>query len=183
MTARASTVGGTSYVWDASALHHFGKADRLDVLGAIVTDPRVSTWEHYITDIVVEELEDHGLLRPAWCELVSATELTDVAAFTHWAELMSDGVHDLGEASVAAWASSYGCVAIIDDNDAKRVAQRNGCTAHGSAWLLCECITLGVVDRASAGSLLDAAIEAGARYPFDRHGLVPWAVDEKLLAP
>lgn len=181
MTAGAPAVVPTSHVWDASALHHFGKADRLDVLGAIVT--AASTWSHYVTDIVAEELENHGLARPTWCELVSATELADITAFAAWTQLMSDGIHDLGEAATASWACSYEHVAIIDDDAAKKVARRNGCRAHGSVWLLCTCIALGLVDRASASNLVDAATAAGARYPFDRGGLVAWAVAQKLLEP
>ena len=160
---------------------HFGKADRLDVLGSIVRGPSESTWSHYITDIVVEELENYGITRPDWCEPVSATELADITAFAGWTQLMSDGIHDLGEASTAAWASSYNHVAIIDDDEAKRVAVRNGCRGHGSAWMLGRCITLDLVDRASASSIVDAAIAAGARYPFDRGGLIDWLVDRKLL--
>lgn len=181
MIVPAPAVVPTSYVWDASALHHFGKADRLDVLGTIVGGSNGSTWSHHITDIVVEELERHGLARPEWCELVSATELADITAFAAWTQLMSDGIHDLGEASTTAWAHSYDHIAIIDDLDAKSVARRNGGRVHGSAWLLCQCITHGLVDRASASSLVDAAIAAGARYPFAPRGFGRWAVAEKLL--
>jgi predicted nucleic acid-binding protein len=91
-------------------------------------------------------------------------------------------IHDLGEASVAAWAASHGCTAIIDDGDARLVADRHGCDVHGSLWLLSECIKNGTVDVHPASTLVDAVKAAGARFPrFELGGFHAWAVRVGLL--
>lgn len=168
-------------VWDASALHHVGKAGRLDVLGSFVAGPPNAPWSHVVTDVVVEELERYGLESPSWCEIVSPIELADLIEFAEWANRMSDGIHDLGEASVVAWANRRGLIAVLDDEDAKRVAQRHGCRAHGSLWLLCEAINADLLDVTSASSFVDAVMSVGARFPFARHGFPAWARSRKLL--
>jgi predicted nucleic acid-binding protein len=172
---------GRHFVWDSSALHHVGKAGRLDVLGSFVTGTDTDPWAHYVTEVVVQELAKYGIEAPCWCTVVSATELTDVLEFARWAGLMSDGIHDLGEASVAAWAFTHNCVAVIDDRDARSVAVEHGCQAHGSLWLLCECIGNGTVDVHSASTFADSAKAAGARFPFEPRGFQPWAVEVGLL--
>lgn len=169
------------YVWDASALHHFSKAGRVDVLGTFVAGPTTFPWRHYVTDVVAGELGKYGLDSPSWCEVVGLVELADVLEFANWSTLLSDGVHDQGEASVVAYANRRKLTAIVDDGDARRVAQRNGCDVHGSAWLLCQSINAGCLDAISASSLLDAAIDDGARYPFRKHGFRAWAEAGRLL--
>lgn len=52
---------------------------------------------------------------------------------------------------------------------------------HGSIWMLCRCVTLGAVDRTSVSSLAEAAIDTGARYPFERGKLLVWGRDKGLI--
>lgn len=181
MTPSPGTASGTDFVWDSSALHHVGKASRLDVLGSFVRGTDGSPWRHLTTDVVVEELDRYAITTPGWIDVVEATDLDDVLAFTTWTSLMSDGVHDLGEASVAAWAQRHGMVAIIDDGSARAVAGRHGCAAHGSLWLLCRSINAGLVSLPTASNFADEVLAAGAYWPFPRHGFPRWARGKGLL--
>lgn len=181
MTRSHGTAPGTGFVWDSSALHHVGKASRLDVLGSFVRGMDGSPWRHVTTDVVVDELDRYSISTPAWMDVVEATDLADVLAFATWTSLMSDGVHDLGEASVAAWAQRHGMIAIIDDGVARAGARRNGCAAHGSLWLLCQSINAGLVSLPTASNFADAVLAAGAYWPFQRHGFPRWARAQGLL--
>ena len=173
--------GPLACVWDASALHHVSRAGRLDVLGSFVRGPTDAPWRHYVTEVVLEELDMYDLEGPNWCEIVSTTELADLVEFAVWSERMSDGIHDLGEASVAAWASRRDLIAVIDDKDARKVARRHGCRVHGSLWLLCEAVNADLLDLTSASSFVDAVMAEGARFGFTRHGFAAWARANKLL--
>jgi predicted nucleic acid-binding protein len=156
-------------------------ASRLDVLGEMVKGPPASPWQHVTTDIVAQELQRGQVAVPNWIQVEQLTSLHEVVAFATWSGRLSNGIRDIGEASIAAWASEHGAIAITDDKDAKEVMSSNGCTVHGSLWLLCQAINVGLVDVASVSTLADAALSTGARFPFKPRGFVEWAKSRELL--
>jgi predicted nucleic acid-binding protein len=170
-----------TFAWDASALHHVGKAARLDVLGSFVSGPADAQWRHLVTDVVADELGRYGLTVPQWITIVEPVEFDDILSFGRWADILTDGIHDLGEASITAWAHPRHFTIIVDDRRARAVIEENGGLVHGSLWLLCESIKAGLVDLSTASSYADEVLAAGAYWPFKRYGFVKWARSEGLL--
>jgi predicted nucleic acid-binding protein len=161
-------------VWDASALHHAARADRLDVLGDIV-----KAYDSVITATVLDELDRHGLAdavqHAGWLRVVHVDGLDELPALVRWLQLLSSGQHHRGEATVCAWAEVHGATAIMDDSDAKSAAAHGGLDTHGSLWVLAEGVRSGTLMDSTADGLADALIREGARYPFVGRGYSAWA--------
>jgi predicted nucleic acid-binding protein len=165
-------------VWDASAIHHPAKADRLDVIGDICRQ-----WRNITTAAIVEELQLHGISIDghSWLEVTHVDGLNEIVALGRWIDIVSSGQHNRGEATVLAWAEVHGAIAIIDDGDASKVGRKHGITVHGSLWVLAEAIRSGHLVEAAASGLVDALIHEGARFPFGRGQFLKWAYREGLL--
>jgi predicted nucleic acid-binding protein len=108
-----------SLVAYAMVIHHFAKADRLDVLGACLTE--MST-----THIVAEEVSKYidqypsltSLTELEWLQILPQDTDEELLAFDRWVTLLGAGDHDLGEASVFAAAETHPFIALTDDHDA-----------------------------------------------------------------
>lgn len=120
--------------WDASALHHAARADRLDVFGDLT-----KSYDNVTTAAVVEELARYGLAeaveRSEWLRVVHVDGLDELPALVGWVSRLSAGQHHRGEATVCAWADVHGAVAVIDDDNARRTARRAALDVHGSLWV------------------------------------------------
>ncbi|MFD1518362.1 hypothetical protein [Pseudonocardia yunnanensis] len=168
-------------VWDTSALLHAARASRLDVLGDFVKGTSEHPWNHYIPATVAEELAQLGAAPPDWASVVHVDGLSEIVAFGEWSQRLVAGPHHRGEAAVAAWAQSHAATAVIDDNDARLVAQQHGLDAHGSIWVLCQAISCAVICVYTATSYCDAVISHGARMPFEVGGFEAWVRRQGLI--
>ncbi|WP_219471719.1 hypothetical protein [Nonomuraea rhizosphaerae] len=169
-----------TFVWDASALHHAAAADRLDVLGTIV-----SSWRNVTTAAVLEELTGNGLsvVGQNWLEIVHVDGLTELVLLAQWVSVFSCADHNRGEATVLAWAEAHGATAITDDRDARIAARNEGLDVHGTLWIIAEGIRAGTLDRSCASGFVDTLIVTGARYPFGSGQFLTWAEKQGLLPP
>lgn len=155
----------SALVWDASALHHFARADRVDVLADLLRGRRNVT-----TRVVVHELQTHGLADPVlasgWLEEVRLDELRELTAFVQWsARVGMRNDRNAGEATVLAWAAVHGAIAIIDDHRARGTGVRGGVDAHGTLWLFAGAVRAGRITESAVTGLLRTVEEAGGRYP------------------
>jgi predicted nucleic acid-binding protein len=161
-------------VWDASALHHAARADRLDVFGDLA-----KAHDNVTTAAVLEELASHGLeeqvTRSAWLQVVHVDGLNELHALVDWIGRLSAGEHHRGEATVCAWADVHGAVAVIDDGDARRTAGKAGLTVHGSLWVLAEGVRAGALSEPAADGLVATLTREGARYPLQGQTFSSWA--------
>ncbi len=152
-------------VWDASALHHFARAERVDVL-AHLAEP----YRNVTTRVVMRELANYDLdgavLAPGWLSVVPLDDLPELTAYVDWASRLAvRGSHDAGEATVLAWAEVHGAVALLDDHHARQQARRTGIHVHGTLWLVAQAVARGSESDASVAGLLRTVSDAGARYP------------------
>jgi predicted nucleic acid-binding protein len=83
---------------------------------------------------------------------------------------------------VLAWAECHGAVAIIDDWDARRVAQTHEQEVHGSLWVVAQAVVQDRWTATSASNFVDLMIGSGARYPCELAGFEAWARREGLLS-
>jgi len=170
-------------IWDSSAVHHFAKTDRIDVLADLARSYRNVT-----TRVVVAELATHHLeaavLAPGWLEVVPLDALPELTAYVEWSQRFGlQGARDAGEATVLAWAQVHDTTAIIDDRDARRLGQRGGRTVHGSLWLIAKALQEGRETASSVGGLLRVLQSSGARYPAEAvSDFHLWAAGRDLLS-
>jgi predicted nucleic acid-binding protein len=166
--------------WEASALLHASRTDRLDVLlhlaGSLAPEVR-----HVTTAAVGEELQIHGLPTPATMSVQHVDGLAELISLAAWVQRLSSRQHNRGEATICAWAEVHGATAIIDDGKARRAASKAGLVVHGTAWVVAQAVMLGNETPAGASALLDTFLADGARYPFRTGGFIDWAKNEGLL--
>ncbi|SEG98059.1 Predicted nucleic acid-binding protein, contains PIN domain [Nonomuraea solani] len=170
-------------VTDTMMLLHFAKADRLDVLGASVTE--MST-----TLVVVDELGKYSnecpLLRRIteleWLHIHPQDSVEELIAFDTWSQLLgTSDDYDKGEASIFAAAQIHGLVALTDDRDATKVGRANGLEIHGTIWLLTRLLGLGKMTLVEICNHVDALRASGMRLPCTGPELPGWARDRGLL--
>ncbi|MEU7909879.1 hypothetical protein [Microbispora bryophytorum] len=169
-------------VADAMVIHHFAKADRLDVLGASVS--ALTT-----TIIVAREVDKYQNEYPSlrsvtdleWLNILPQDTDEELVAFQQWIDLLGAGDHDLGEASVFAAAEIHKLVAVTDDHDATKVGRNNGLEIHGTVWLLTRLHRLGKMTLVEICGHVDALRATGMRLPCTGSELPRWARDRGLL--
>ena len=94
-------------VLDAMHLSHFGRADRLDVLRALLVDK-----DCWTTRVVLEELHRGADTYPGlsgvddwdWLSVAQLDTFEELRTFVTWAKRIGSGERDQGEASVFAVA-------------------------------------------------------------------------------
>jgi predicted nucleic acid-binding protein len=169
-------------VWDASALHHAARADRLDVLLDLA-----KPFRHVTTAAVVQELGKHALdniVSAAKMDVVHVDNLDEVFVLAQWVgRVGATGNHDRGEATVLAWAEVHGAVAVIDDRDARQAAALHSVPTLGTLRLIIDAVRDGRLPNQTAARLVDTLREHGARYPTDGQRLRRWAHSVGLALP
>ncbi|GGK79387.1 hypothetical protein Sme01_21840 [Sphaerisporangium melleum] len=171
-----------SLVADAMVIHHFAKADRLDVLGACVV--QMTT-----TNIVADEIERYvhhypslvSLAKLEWLQILPQDTDEELIALHRWAALLGAGAYDLGEASVFAAAETHSMIALTDDRDATRVGRRRGLEIHGTVWLLTRLYALQKMTLVEICGHVDALRSTGMRLPCTGTELPRWAQHHGLL--
>ncbi|MEU5907760.1 hypothetical protein ABZ780_25725 [Micromonospora sp. NPDC047467] len=167
MTVAAST-HEPLLVFDATVLHHFALADRLDVLADLVTGRRVAT-----TAVVLDELRTSAegmpaltaALNLAWVEVIALDTIAELHRFSTWVRRVGAGRRDLGEASVFAAAEIHGGTAVTDDRKATKVGRKYGLAVHGTIWLLADSCQAGRLTEVNAGAIIDALRGTQHRLP------------------
>lgn len=165
--------------WDASALLHASRCDRLDVLmsdaSAVVAGAR-----HVTTRAVQQEVQAHGGALPARVEIVPVDGLLELAALVGWLSRLGSGIHHRGEATVCAWAEVNDALVIMDDGSARSTARTHGLQVHGTLWICGRALCTGVETAAAVTGLVDAMATDGARYPFGPGGFVAWWTSQRV---
>ena len=176
-----------TFVFDTTALNHFAKAGRLPELKAIVADGRSVAPVQVFTELAKAVIEYPALgvvSGQDWLESVELEEkLEEVIAFAEYKEDLGGGPEkNNGEAAALAWVSVNGGIAIIDEQAATGIGQRDGLVVCGSLWLIIRGYTNGILDRATAESIVDDLINTGMWLPVENGaGLFAWAYEEGFL--
>lgn len=171
-------------VFDSSVLSAFAEAGHLDMLGHYLTED-----ECYATDVVRDEIRVGSLTRPElkavecaeWLRRGELGTDTELIAFARWATLIGSGTHDLGEASVFAFAEIKGAISVIDDRPASNVGRAHGLNVHGSLWLIAGFCRTGKLTEHAASRMIDALRGVGARLPCTGNEFPRWARQQALL--
>jgi predicted nucleic acid-binding protein len=176
----------TSLVFDTTALSHFARAGRTDMLRMAVAGD-----EAIVPAEVAVELARGVSAYPAlgsaaaggWLKQVELGEITELAAFARYKNELGGGpARNNGEAAALAWVSINGGIAIIDEAAARAIGNREGLQVRVSLWLLIRSFKTGVLDRATIEATVDDLIDTGMRLPLGTGSdLFAWAYEVAIL--
>jgi predicted nucleic acid-binding protein len=165
-------------IFDATALHHFGRAGRLETLRE-VTEGFVRHVAQAVIDEIAEATERHAELAalPAvsWLTSVPCDSLDELKAFLRYAEALGSGERDVGEAITLAWAEVHSAIAIVDERAGRSRGNARGVQLHGSLWLILRAYSAGRLLQSEAQDLVDQLAAVDMRLPCDGAGLFAWA--------
>ena len=149
--------GKPVYVFDATPVIHYVKIGKLGLVSGICEAVLVGevykevTMGEYPDAYLVKDLLEQGVLK-----VIDVVDRSTVDAL-----LRFPGIH-LGEAETLAVAKLLNGLAVLDDAEARAVAQVYGINAAlGSLFLLFKLISSGVVDVEEAEDMLESLVNHG----------------------
>jgi predicted nucleic acid-binding protein len=174
----------TTVVFDTTALSHFARAGRLDVLDRVT-----SGYSRVIPNEVAAEIHRGVDTHPALSSVLTLNWLTIVEldfpevvyAATFKAELGGAPLEHLGECAVLALVKRLDGIGIVDDWAARETAEQHGLTVRNTLTLICSAYKAGELKREVVERLVDDLAATDMRLPVDGTGLFTWAYEEALL--
>jgi len=171
-------------VFDTSPLSCFTRADRLGLLKQL-TDG----FERVTTTAVMDEISNGCALYPvleqalslSWMKVVPVDGLDELVAFAEYSSRLVVGNHNVGEASVLAWAEVNGGIAVMDDQTAVSCGRERGVDVKRTLALIARGVRKGILQSSESSGLVDDLIRAGARYPCTGSEFMQWASENGLL--
>lgn len=141
------------------------------------------------TRAVVEEIKNGVAAYPdlqdvidlPWLSVVSADSLDELRLFAKYAARLGSGIHDVGEASVLAWAEAHGAIAFTDDEAAVQAGRDEGVEVRRTLAVVARGIKHGVLSDVEADRLVDDLLRAGGRFPFGAGEFARWARENGLV--
>lgn len=171
-------------VFDTSPLYHSALCDRLDVLGDLLADHACLT-----TQVVMDELlalprgrEAIDLIRAAeWLRASPLDSIEALRSFQRWAALVGAGSHNMGEATVLTLCELRSGTAVVDDRKARAIGRHGGIKVTGTLGLLGDACVQARLSWHAAGSMVDALIESGARFPCSGADFTDWYRSQQVV--
>lgn len=174
-----------TYVLDNTVLSHFARAGRLDVLEGMLAGSRCLAPHQVRTELeqgVIAHPELGDVLTASRLEWAFLDKLDEVVAFaTYKGELGGGPERNNGEAAVLAWTKCHEGNAIIDEQAARNIAERDDIPAHGSLWLIVNAFKAGLLTRSEAESLVDRLRTTDMWLGIGGSGLFTYAYEEGWL--
>jgi predicted nucleic acid-binding protein len=171
-------------VLDSAPLSTFGRAGRLQDLDRL-------TWayDRVTTRAVLDELHAGVAQFPAladvehlpWLRIVSVDTLEELRLFAEYARRLGTAQHDVGEATVLAWAEAHAAVVLTDDTAAWQIGRERGVTVKRTLAVVARGVREDLLDVAQAEVLVDALLRSGARFPFGPGQFLAWARQNGIL--
>jgi predicted nucleic acid-binding protein len=176
----------TSIVFDTTALSHFARADRLEILRLLARNH-----EPILLAEVLDELRRgipaHSSLgkvaEAEWLTRIGPLEGAAFEAFARYKnQLGGQAERNIGESAVLGWVRVNGGIAVIDERAARGLGQRNGLQVRGSLGLLVAGFKRSLLDRAIVESVVDDLLATGMHLPVTSGAeLLDWAYKNALL--
>ncbi len=171
-------------VFDSAPLSAFARARRLALLDQLTAgDERVTTRAvlEEIRDGVSDHTELQDVLDLAWLRVEALDPLDDLRLFAEYARRLGSGTHDIGEATVLAWAEAHGATAFTDDEAAVQVGRERGVRVVRTLALVARGVRRDLLSDEQADRLVHDLLRAGGRFPFGPGEFIPWAREQGLL--
>lgn len=171
-------------VFDSAPLSSFARALRLPLL-----DQLSNSYERVTTQAVLDELRvglpnypelSHALELP-WVKVEKLDSLKELRTFAEYSRRFGSGRHDIGEATVLAWAEVHNATAFTDDEVAVQVGRERGVHVVRTLALVAEGVKSSILSEITASQLIDDLIRGGGRFPFGSGEFMVWAQSHGLL--
>jgi len=117
----------------------------------------------------------------AWLAVVELDIFEIVRAAGFKVELGGKPQRHLGECATLAVAGARTATAVLDDYDARTIAEREGIAVAGSLSLVARGVSTNVLDLAAASRLVDDLLGTEMRLPTDGATFPDWAKANGLL--
>lgn len=172
------------YVFDNAPLSCFARAMRLPELDRLTAGNERVTTRAVIDEIrngVAAFPELQEVLDLAWLRVEAVDGLDELRLFAKYARRLGSDVHDIGEASVLAWAEANGAIAFTDDEAAVQAGRDEGVEVRRTLAVVARGIKHGVLSDVEADRLVDDLQRAGGRFPFSAGEFVRWARENGLV--
>jgi predicted nucleic acid-binding protein len=171
-------------VLNSSPLSCFARADRLLLLEQLTVG-----YDRVTVKAVLGELEDGSRTYPAlrsvsrlpWLRVEPADDLSELRLFAEYSRRLVSGRHNVGEASVLAWAEAHGAIAVLDDQAGVQMGRERGVEVRRTLALIARGIRDGILSESGAAGLVDDLIRGGARFPTTAAGFIGWIRDHGLV--
>lgn len=176
------------YVFDAGPLSHFARATWLGLLrayskesGAVLPSPV----RQEIADGVESHPELRQILDAHWLRQDDLGGIEMTTAFAGFAALLvpAGSRKNLGECSVLAVAQVSGGVAVIDDWEARQIADARGIKFKTTLAILADLVNSGHLSQEMASSVADALLETEYRLPMEAGGFRMWMIEQGIWTP
>lgn len=173
-------------VLDSAPLSAFARARQLEQLDRLcAADARVTTIA------VIEELRAglvdypdlQGAIDLQWLRVEHLDTLEELRLFALYAARLGSGTHDLGEATVLAWAEAHGATAFTDDETAVQLGRERGVRVVRTLALVARGVSTAALSDPGAEHLVSELLRGGARFPFRAGEFLPWARADNLIRP
>lgn len=171
-------------VFDSAPLSAFARARQLGLLDTLTAaDDRVTT--QAVLDEIRTGVRDFPDLADAltlpWLRVERLDNLDELRLFAEYARRFGSGEHDVGEATVLAWAEAHGAVAFTDDETAVQVGRDRGVRVQRTLALVARGVRNGILAEPRAERLVEELLRAGARFPFGPGEFLVWARGQGLV--
>ncbi len=155
-------------VFDSAPLSAFARARQLRMLDRLAAnDERVTTTA--VVDELRAGLREYPELQDAidlpWLRVEPLDDLHELFLFGQYARRLGSGRHDVGEATVLAFAEAHGAVAFTDDQTAAQVGRERGVKVVRTLALVARGVRNGLLTGPESVGLVDELIRSGGRYP------------------
>lgn len=172
------------FVFDSAPLSCFARAGKLRLLEQLTAGH-----DRVTTRAVLEELDagvrDYPLLQEVhtlkWLRSEPVDGLPELRLFAEYARPLGAGMHNIGEATVLAWAEFHQATAFTDDEVAVQLGRKRGVTVRRTLALVADGVKRGLLSELEAQALADELVRAGARFPFSPGTFIAWAKRHGLL--
>ena len=172
------------FVFDSTPLSCFARAKKLSLLEQLT-----SGHERVTTRAVLEELDEgvcdypslQDVHKLSWLRIEPVDGLPELRLFADYARSLGSGKHNVGEATVLAWAECHQATAFTDDQVAVQLGLKRHVRVLRTLALVAGGVKQGVLSELEAQALADELVRAGARFPFSPGAFVAWAKRHSLL--
>jgi predicted nucleic acid-binding protein len=173
-------------VFDSAPLCCFGRAKQLELLERLTAGAERVTTQAVLDEIrdgVSEYPELQEVLELRWLRVERLETLEHLRLFALYARRLGADQHNVGEASVLAWAEAHGALAFTDDQAAVTIARERSVKVQRTLALVARGVRRGLLTEAQGDALADELLRAGGRFPFAPGEFIAWARRENLLLP
>lgn len=171
-------------VFDSGPLRHFATHGWYGVLPFLAGERPIyipETVERELINAISDVSAIRTLLDEPWLKVDRSADLGYLAVFSRYSERLAVGRQNLGECGVLAMGEFYHCEVVIDDSEARAVAEEMDLLVTATVPLLCQAIRSKRLTVPMVEAVADDLISGEYYLPFDTGGFRQHVLENGLL--